>query len=297
MTNPNKKNKKVIIDFGANKGQNINYYILKADIVVCVEANPKLVKEIQKNFSNYIRDKKLFIENVVVVGEKEGKKESIDFYIHKKMDVLSTLINPNNTQDFSQVKIKSKSITEILEKYLTKNTVFYFAKFDLEGYDAIAINSMLKADFYPINISTEVHTLESLEAICNSKRYIGFKLQEGNMVSRYVNLLVKTKNGTKIMKFINHSAGPMGEDIPSNWLTEKSIRNKLKVEGFGWKDVHATMSPNSNPVDIKYSVLFKAGMKRVPILIYRILLPFALRDNPTFKKAHSLKTYSLKNKR
>ena len=295
MTNLNKK--KVIIDFGANKGQNINYYLLKADIVVCVEANPKLVKEIQKNFSNHIRNKKLFIENVVVVGEKEGKKESIDFYIHKKMDVLSTLINPNNTQDFSQVKIKSKSITKILEKYLTKNTVFYFAKFDLEGYDAIAINSMLKADFYPINISTEVHTIKSLEAICNSKKYIGFKLQEGNMVSRYVNLPVKTNNGTKIMKFINHSAGPIGEDIPNNWLTEKSIRNKLKVEGFGWKDLHATMSPNSNPVEIKYSYLFKVGMRRLPILIYRFLLPFTLRDNPTFKRVSRLSIFSFKNKR
>jgi FkbM family methyltransferase len=296
MTNLN-KNKKVIIDFGANKGQNINYYLLKADVVVCVEANPKLVKEIQKNFSDYIRDKKLFIENVVVVGEKEGKKESIDFYIHKNMDVLSTLINPNNNQDFFKTKIKSKPILEILEKYLTNNSIFYFAKFDLEGYDAIAINAMLKADFYPINISTEVHTLESLEAICNSKKYIGFKVQEGNMVSRYLNLPIKTKKGIKLMKFISHSAGPMGEDIPSDWLTEKSIRNKLRVEGFGWKDVHATMSPSSNPVEIKHSYLFKVGMKRVPILIYRFLLPFALRDNPTFKKAHSLKTYSLKNKR
>lgn len=296
MTNLN-KNKKVIIDFGANKGQNINYYLLKADIVVCVEANPKLVKEIQKNFSNHIRNKKLFIENVVVVGEKEGKKESIDFYIHKKMDVLSTLINPNNNQDFFQAKIKSKPILEILEKYLTKNSIFYFAKFDLEGYDAIAINAMLKADFYPINISTEVHTLESLEAICNSKKYIGFKLQEGNMVSQYLNLPIKTKKGIKLMKFISHSAGPIGEDIPSDWLTEKSIRNKLRVEGFGWKDVHATMSPNSNPVEIKYSYLFKVGMKRVPILIYRFLLPFKLRDNPTFKRVNRLRIFSFKNKR
>ena len=296
MTNLN-KNKKVIIDFGANKGQNINYYLLKADIVVCVEANPKLVKEIQKNFSNHIRNKKLFIENVVVVGEKEGKKESIDFYVHKKLDVLSTLINPNNNQDFFQAKIKSKPILEILEKYLTKNSIFYFAKFDLEGYDAIAINAMLKADFYPINISTEVHTLESLEAICNSKKYIGFKLQEGNMVSQYLALPIKTKKGVKLMKFISHSAGPMGEDIPSDWLTEKSIRNKLRVEGFGWKDVHATMSPNSNPVEIKYSYLFKVGMKRVPILIYRFLLPFELRDNPTFKRVSRLRIFSFKNKR
>ena len=296
MTNLN-KNKKVIIDFGANKGQNINYYLLKADIVVCVEANPKLVKEIQKNFSNHIRNKKLFIENVVVVGEKEDKKESIDFYIHKKMDVLSTLINPNNNQDFFQAKIKSKPILEILEKYLTKNSIFYFAKFDLEGYDAIAINAMLKADFYPMNISTEVHALESLEAICNSKKYIGFKLQEGNMVSQYLNLPIKTKKGIKLMNFISHSAGPMGEDIPNDWLTEKSIRNKLRVEGFGWKDVHATMSPNSNPVEIKYSYLFKVGMRRLPILIYRFLLPFTLRDNPTFKRVSRLRIFSFKNKR
>lgn len=83
MTNLN-KNKKVIIDFGANKGQNINYYLLKADIVVCVEANPKLVKEIQKNFSNHIRNKKLFIENVVVVGEKKAKKNQLIFTFIKR---------------------------------------------------------------------------------------------------------------------------------------------------------------------------------------------------------------------
>jgi FkbM family methyltransferase len=289
-------NKKVIIDFGANKGQNIDYYILKSDILVCVEANPELVKGIQKNYSNEIRDKKLFIENCVVVGEK-GKKKLTDFYIHKNSDVRSTIIKPNNTKDYSRVKIKSKSITEILEKYLTKNSIFYFAKFDLEGYDATVINAMLKADFNPINISTEVHTPKSLETICNSKKYIGFKLQEGNTVSRYVNLPIRTKNGTKLMNFIKHSAGPMGEDIPSNWLTEKSIRKELKVKGFGWKDIHATMSPNCNPVEIKYSELFKVGMKRVPMLIYRFLLPFKLRDNPIFRKLVSLKMYSFKNKK
>jgi FkbM family methyltransferase len=289
-------NKKVIIDFGANKGQNIEYYILKSDILVCVEANPELVKGIQKKYSKEVRDKKLFIENCVVMGEK-SKKELTNFYIHKKLDVLSTIIKPDNTKDFLQVKIKSKSVTEILEKYLTKNTIFYFAKFDLEGYDATVINAMLRADFNPINISTEAHTFESLEAICNSKKYIGFKLQEGNMVSRYVNLPIRTKNGTKLIKFIKHSAGPIGEDIPSNWLTEKSIRKELKVKGFGWKDIHATMSPNSNPVEIKYNDLVKAGVKRVPILIYRFLLPFTLRDNPTFRKLLSLKKYSFKNKR
>ena len=294
MINSNKINRKVIIDFGANKGQNIDYYLLKSDILVCVEANPELVKGIRKDFGRDIRRKKLFIENVVVTGEKKTKTKLVDFYIHKKLDVLSTLVKPNNTNDFSRVKVRSKSIIEILEKYITKDTIFYFAKFDLEGYDAIVINTMLKADFYPVNISTEVHTLESLEAICYSKKYTGFKLQEGNLVSRYVNLPIKTKNGTKFMSFVRHSAGPMGEDLPYRWLTEKSIRNKLRVDGLGWKDVHATMSPNCSPVEINSSELFKARVKQVIIAVYRFLVPFILRDNSKFRKVRNFKINSVK---
>ena len=38
---------KVIFDIGANKGQNLNYFLEKADIVVAIEANINLVKKIQ----------------------------------------------------------------------------------------------------------------------------------------------------------------------------------------------------------------------------------------------------------
>jgi len=286
-------NKKVIIDFGANKGQNINYYLLKADIVVCVEANPKLVKAIRKKFSVHIRNNKLFIENVVVT-KKGNNGKPINFYINKN-DVLGSNIKPKNSKDFHLVKVQNKSINEILKKYLTKNRIFYYAKFDLEGYDAVVINSMLLGGFFPENISTEVHTLESLEAIFDSGKYRGYKVQEGNKVSQYVSLPIKTKNKTKAIKFLAHSAGPMGEDIPSPWLTERSIRNKLRVEGLGWKDVHATLLPNSVPIDIKYSELFVVGIKRVPRLIYQALLPYSLRDHPKFKKVTSVRSNIMKN--
>jgi FkbM family methyltransferase len=286
-------NKKVIIDFGANKGQNINYYLLKADIVVCVEANPELVKAIRKKFSVQIRNNKLFVENVVVT-KKENNRKLINFYINKN-DVLSSNIKPKNSKDFHLVKVQNKSVNEILKKHLTKNRIFYYAKFDLEGYDAVVINSMLLGGFFPENISTEVHTLESLEAIFHSGKYRGYKLQEGNKVSQYVNLPIKTKNKKKAIKFLAHSAGPMGEDIPSPWLTERSIRNKLRVEGLGWKDVHATLLPNSDPIDIKYSELFLIGIKRLPRLIYQTLLPYSLRDHPKFKKFISARVNLMKN--
>ena len=44
---------KVIFDFGAHKGQNIIYFLDRADYVVCVEANPTLYKNIKKNFRQY----------------------------------------------------------------------------------------------------------------------------------------------------------------------------------------------------------------------------------------------------
>ena len=41
--------KKIIYDFGANNGDNIEYYLLKSDLVIAVEANPELCDFIKKN--------------------------------------------------------------------------------------------------------------------------------------------------------------------------------------------------------------------------------------------------------
>ena len=40
--------KKVIYDFGASDGRNIPYYLLKSDLVIAVEANPKNCEVIKK---------------------------------------------------------------------------------------------------------------------------------------------------------------------------------------------------------------------------------------------------------
>ena len=56
---------KVIFDFGANNGQNLNYFLEKADIVIAVEANTNLVKEIKSNFKQFIDSKKLIVENIL----------------------------------------------------------------------------------------------------------------------------------------------------------------------------------------------------------------------------------------
>ena len=61
--------KKIIYDLGAGDGSNIPYYLLKADIVVAVEANPKLCQIIKKKFNKEISKKNLIVENVIITNE------------------------------------------------------------------------------------------------------------------------------------------------------------------------------------------------------------------------------------
>ena len=42
--------KKIIFDFGSNNGQNLDYFLKKAEFVVAVEENTVLTEKIKKNF-------------------------------------------------------------------------------------------------------------------------------------------------------------------------------------------------------------------------------------------------------
>ena len=46
---------KIIFDFGANKGQNIEYFLKHADLVVSVEANPRLCELINTRYQTEIK--------------------------------------------------------------------------------------------------------------------------------------------------------------------------------------------------------------------------------------------------
>ena len=60
----------VFFDIGANRGQNIDYYLAKADIVIAIEANPILINDIRDKHSKSIKDNRLFTENCVLTASK-----------------------------------------------------------------------------------------------------------------------------------------------------------------------------------------------------------------------------------
>jgi FkbM family methyltransferase len=89
---------KVIYDIGANNGDDIAYYLEKADKVVAIEANPILAGEIAKRYHSEILTSRLFVENVVLTAEDESAFSP--FYIHRLHHVLSQFPKPVRPEEF-----------------------------------------------------------------------------------------------------------------------------------------------------------------------------------------------------
>ena len=86
--------KKIIYDFGANNGDNIPYYLLKSDLVIAVEANPELCKLIKNRFNKEIENKKLVVENCILISKTSFPTNK--FYLHKERSLLSQFPKPNS---------------------------------------------------------------------------------------------------------------------------------------------------------------------------------------------------------
>ena len=82
-----------IYDFGMNNGDDADYYLLKTDKVVGVEANPELCVQVERRFAREIADGRLVVLNCAL---STGDPGPVDFYIHKHQHVLASSASPRN---------------------------------------------------------------------------------------------------------------------------------------------------------------------------------------------------------
>jgi FkbM family methyltransferase len=230
--------KKIIYDLGSNEGLNIPYYLLKSDLVVAVEANPILCQLIKKLFKKDIIDGKLIVENCIVTVLSDN--EDREFYIHKRKHVLSQFLLPSQEKlnSYYKIKINSRNILSIIKNYGTP----HYIKIDLENYDNYILKELFLHKIYPKYLSVEVHNKNIYDTIIQDGKYKSFKLVDGSSVEKiYQNRIIKNIN----YSFKRHSAGPFGNDIDGQWMTEENFSFLLSVVGFGWKDIHCSLEDKS----------------------------------------------------
>lgn len=272
MENPNHK---FIFDFGANSGQNLDYYLSRADVVVAVEANPKLCAELSDIYAEEISLGRLYVENCVLTDQESDAGQEVDFFIHKQFSVFSRLEVAEDVDQYSKVQVLSSTPSGLIRKYLPRGSEPYFVKVDVEGYDARILQELFSNQVYPEFISAEAYTIETLAALINSGVYPSFNMVEGNSVHQ---LSWTSSTGLKT-NFPHHSAGPFGLDIETDWYDSNTFFQFVAYEKLGWKDIHASKIARNNVTSLGTSYLLRMDITNLFLRIYRTVLPKGLRKH------------------
>ena len=241
-SNETLSNPKIIYDLGSNNGDDIPYYLLKAEKVIAVEANIKLCKLIETRFRSEIQQNRVVIENCAVTENQEGE---VDFYLHNHHNVLSSLLapTPGEESSFTKTTVKSICVANLIRKHGSP----YFIKIDIEKYDENILRALARNHIAPPYISAESHTIGVFALLSEKLPYSSFKLVDGHSVSHiYQNTLLYSPILDKhcVYSFPYHSAGPFGNDIHGEWMTKEALLKLLAMHGLGWKDIHASRLDN-----------------------------------------------------
>lgn len=225
---------RIIYDLGANNGDDIPYYLLKADLVVAVEANPELANEIRQRFQAEISQGRVVLKALAVtadVGVTETTFYQCDHH------VLSTLVDQGDRNNYRTVTVPAQNVVDLIKECGEP----YYIKIDLEHYDANILAALFDNDIRPPYISCEAHSENILNLLARVGCYKKFKRVTGGTVQDvYSALAVETISGEqKTIKFPHHAAGPFGEDVRGPWMTyEEFMVNKNTAWNFGWMDIH-----------------------------------------------------------
>lgn len=238
--------KLVIYDLGANNGDDIPYYLQKADLVVAVEANPALAELIGERFADAIAQDRLRVENCVLVAGEGGGP--VPFYIHRESHLASQFPAPSaataisvgyasDPANYDRVELPSLGVRELIARHGDP----YYMKLDLESYDAEVLRALFENGIVPPLISAESHGIDVLSAMVVLGGYNCFKLVNGSQVSRdFAHHPILTRDGPAVFSFPDHAAGPFGDDLPGEWHNANSFFRHLALHGLGWRDIHAS---------------------------------------------------------
>lgn len=256
---------RIIYDLGANNGEDLRYYLLKADKVVAVEANPVLAEVIRSRFADEIAQGRVAVENCAL--SDDSSVNQISFYVHRTQDGLSQLPRPaaEVIAEFDEITVPAARIAEIVARHGAP----HYVKIDLEGYDHVVLKDLFGAGIFPPYVSAEAHRIEVFCVLVAMGGYGAFKLVRSQFFEdRFASTTVATAQGPRRFDFeLMHMTGPYGDDLPGHWMDPVLFQRYLGHVGPGWIDIHASRvdPPAGHRVrataEIAASLLYQVGMR------------------------------------
>lgn len=231
---------KIIYDFGSHKGEDIEYYLKKSDLVVAVEANTELVRIIEERYKKEILEKRLVVINCVLT--REIHSSAVEFYIFQNDTLVSQHTKPNLSKQawenyrVRKVFLPSRRASDIIREYGEP----HYIKIDLEGYDAEVLKDIFNENIFPEYISAESHTIDTFATLVCLGNYDSYALVDGPSTQNLKNILIRNIDGeAERYSFNIFQSGPFGKDLQAKWFDKSEFLKHLSDAGLGWKDIHA----------------------------------------------------------
>lgn len=154
---------KLIFDIGMHKGEDTTYYLHRGYHVIGVDADPTLIGQTKERLAPFIKSGQLRLLNFAI----SNKEEIINFHIskHSIWNSLNKRISDREESLIKTIKVSSIKLSELIKEY----GVPFYCKIDIEGYDAIALESLKECENLPLYISVESECLGDKEKISDKE--------------------------------------------------------------------------------------------------------------------------------
>ncbi len=232
----------LIFDFGMHNGDDTDFYLKKGFRVVAVDANPTQCSIAAIRFKDALESKRLIVCNIGVAPARGN----LAFYINKGISEWSSFDRDIASRGHPVVEVKVRTARP--EDFFKAFGVPHYCKIDIEGFDRLVVDGILKLPVKPRYVSFENGELRDFEALVTAG-YTAFQLVEQSVVPG-VTLPQPSAEGASISHtFASGSSGPFGRDLDGGWTGVEEMRTQLAAHhrdlaarserGYDWWDLHA----------------------------------------------------------
>lgn len=225
-----------VVDIGAHRGEDSDFYLRKGFKVVTVEAFPGHVAWLRDRFSEEIEAGNCFIE-AVAIGARD---EMGSFFVHhEKTDWHRASLDPAEGRgSFREIEVRFSSVGSLLKKYPTP----YYVKVDIEGNDHFVIEALTAAR-RPTYLSFELAPgWEDWVAHLIAVGYRQGQIVDQSRFDRLRSPYPPREGRYAWTHFTGHMSGLFGRDLPANrWMNIADLEAVVNALPYGkgeWYDVH-----------------------------------------------------------
>jgi FkbM family methyltransferase len=236
----------LILDLGANRGEDTEFYLAKGFKVVAVEANPLLFQALRDRMAEPIAAGQLVLYNIGIWTEAR----EATFYLNEDNDHWSSFDPAYGTREgtrYRTLPIRCVPIQELL----LRHGVPHYLKIDIEGADRLVLGQLRGEKLLPRYISVEEYGVQAFRDL-HALGYRWFKAVP-QLDKRWAAPPNPPREGRFVERqFGGQDSGLFGAELPDAWVAldpaiawfsefVRAASGEYVGPAGEWWDIHATL--------------------------------------------------------